>query len=130
MSLLALSEELPGCSAPAAPVDDRDLYRLMALRYFDCCRKTPASKRCLVAARVAAEQLGFAVDDLRVRSRRRKIALPRQKAMAFVRVITGASHKEVGAIFDRSLATCFDAEKKFGYAITQAIRELPYESRK
>lgn len=115
----------------AAPDNDMDRYRQMAVEYRQVCTKRPFVKRCDLAFMIGARQFSVNPNDLR-RSERGGgrptwLVETRQKLMAFARIVSEGesgppnSWKGIGRTFNRHHASVIHAAHKYGAEIAAII---------
>jgi chromosomal replication initiation ATPase DnaA len=106
---------------------EEECFRTMATKYWETCATRRGFDRCQIALRVGAKGLDISIDSLHERRRCKALVEPRQKLMAFSRIVSLEtdivnSWKGIGRAFKRDHATVIHATHKYGDQISSALR--------
>lgn len=98
-------------------------YADMAREFHHICAARPFLNHCIVARDVGARAFSISVDQLLARTREGDQTETRQKIMAFVCVVTGASFRQVGGSFERNHSAVSYACDKYADTVRAAIEK-------
>ncbi|MBR0941024.1 helix-turn-helix domain-containing protein [Bradyrhizobium liaoningense] len=97
-------------------------YRKMLDEFKSISAARPYLNHCSIACSVGAQVFGVTVQDLRTRPNRNVLA-PRQKIMAFAKVVTGASYHQIARTFNIDHSAVIRACERYEFSIRLVLAE-------
>jgi chromosomal replication initiation ATPase DnaA len=105
---------------PHHHMGDANLYRAAAREFKVICEQRSYLNQCTIARTIGARVFG--VTNAQVLSRDPAFGDVRQKLMAFVKVMTGATDSQIGRAFGRDHTSVAYACRKYADAIHASLR--------